>query len=309
MIEKPYVVLHGGFHKTATSHIQSKLTRNSGYLDKNGVRYIHHRDIRRRFTVPLQANAYQKIGLDWSPKISDLELAALTRNYFGSMDMVGVHRLVVSDENLAGHCGHCVKRGVLYRWQKRLILNFSQYFPFKVHEVHLGVRNYADFFAAAYVEFLRSVREKWFIDEAQMKQQVLENMPNWHSVLKTVLTAFPEAKLNVWRYEDFETMEPVILKGLAGEKIDISRLRDPKTSKKRPTASGRAVKELLRLFASEDPEKALESFGDLQEEFSREKGFARYDPWSAEERRHMTRMYDRDIARITLDPGIDLITV
>lgn len=307
MSAEPYVVLHGGFHKTATSHIQSKLARNAGHLAKRGVRYIHHRDLRKNFTVPLQANAYDQIGLDWSPKISDNELREITARFFAGLDDGTGQRLILSDENMAGHCGHCVKRGVLYRWRKKLILNFSGHIPFEVREVHLGLRNYADFFSAAYVEFLRSVRQQWFIDEDQMKRQVLENMPNWHGVLKTVRTAFPKARIVIWRYEDFGNLEPGILKGLCGEAVNPAKLRDAKEANKRPTASGRAVAELLRLMALVGPEEALEQRTALQEEFARSKGFDRYDPWSEAERRHLLQTYARDIARIADDPAFELL--
>lgn len=307
MSEPPHVILHGGFHKTATSHIQSKLARNAGHMEKRGVRYVHHRDLRKNFTVPLQANAYDKIGLDWSPKITDGELAALASAFFDPLRQSNTPRIILSDENMAGHCGHCVKRGVLYRWRKKLILGFAEHIPFEVREVHLGLRNYADFFAAAYVEFLRSVREQWFIDEDQMKRQVLENMPNWHGILKTVRTAFPNARIVVWRYEDFGALEPTILQGLCGETVDPAKLRNAKEANTRPTASGRAVEELLRLMAMIGPQEALEQRVALQEEFARSKGFARYDPWTEAERRHLTHTYGRDVARIADDPEFTLL--
>ncbi len=306
-MSRPRLVLHGGFHKTATSHIQSLLARNSGLLERKGVQYVHHRDTRKRLTVPVQCNVYNAIGMDWNPKISDDELHEMTGLFFDELISKGGERLILSDENMAGHCGHCVKRGMLYRWRRRLIEVFSLQFPYPVSEVHLGLRNYADFFASAYVEYLRSVTGQWFVDERMMRRQVLETMPSWHNVLKSVVTLFPDAKVTVWRYEDFRNIDQRILSNLCGSQVDVAKLKLPKDTNKRPTASGRAVSELLQLIHRDGADQALAKRVELQEKYPRGKEFGSYDPWTPEERAHLTRMYDRDIEDIRANPDICVV--
>lgn len=309
MTARPYIVLHGGFHKTATSHIQSMMARNSKLLERAGVQYVHHRDTRKRLTVPVQCNVYNSLGMDWDPKISDEELRAMTGAFLAELYAENPKRLILSDENMAGHCGHCVKRGVLYRWRRRLLEVFAEQFDGSVREVHLGLRNYADFFASAYVEYLRSVTGQWFVDERMMRRQVLENMPSWHNILKSVITLFPGAKVYVWRYEDFRQMDRKILANLCGPGVDISQMQEPKDRNKRPTASGRAVAELLQLIHKDGADAALEQRVALQEKYPRGNDFGSYDPWTTAERAHLTRMYDRDIAEIRDNPDITLIEV
>ena len=309
MTRRPHLVLHGGFHKTATSHIQSILARNSKMLEREGVSYVHHRDMRKRFTVPVQCNVYNAIGMDWNPKISDQELAGMTGAFFDELLASGPERIILSDENMAGHCGHCVKRGMLYRWRRKLIEVFAAQFPYGVGEVHLGVRNYADFFASAYVEYLRSVQGQWFVDEPLMRKQVLEVMPSWHNILKSIVTFFPGAKVYVWKYEDFRKIDQIILANLCGPEIDVQKLKEPKDKNKRPTASGRAVAELLHLIHKEGAEYALEQRLALQEKFPRGPEFGSYDPWPANERAHLTRVYERDIEDIRANPDINFLSV
>jgi len=294
MTKRPTLVLHGGFHKTATSHIQSVLARNAKYLSRSGVHYVHHRDTRKRLTVPVQCNVYNTLGMDWDPKISDAELKVLTAEFFEDLFASGAERLILSDENMAGHCGHCVKRGVLYRWRRKLLEVFAAQFPGGVDEVHLGIRNYADFFASAYVEYLRSVSGQWFVDERAMRRQVTENMPNWHNVL-------------VWRYEDFSRLDSRVLSNLCGGQVDVSGLKPPKENNKRPTASGRAVAELLQLIHRDGADTALGQRVALQERFPRGAVFRNYDPWTAGERAHLTRIYERDVAAIRANPAIELL--
>lgn len=306
-MSRPTLVLHGGFHKTATSHIQSLLARNAKMLDRAGVHYLHHRDMRKRLTVPVQCNVYTSVGMDWDPKISDAELADMTRAFFDEVLDTKAGRVILSDENMAGHCGHCVKRGVLYRWRRKLIEVFSAQFPYPVSEVYLGVRNYADFFASAYVEYLRSVQGQWFVDEAIFRRNVLENMPSWHNVLKSIVTLFPEAQVTVWKYEDFRDLDTEILGLLCGPDIDVSKLKEPKDKNKRPTASGRAVAELLALIHSNGAEYALNERVALQEKYPRGKEYGSYDPWTARERAHLTQVYERDIDDIRANPAIRVL--
>lgn len=307
MTDRPYLVLHGGFHKTATSHIQSMLARNAKMLERAGVHYVHHRDTRKRMTVPVQCNVYNKLGMDWDPKISDAELHEMTGTFLAELEATGAQRIILSDENMAGHCGHCVKRGVLYRWRRKLIEGFAQQFPRGVDEVHLGVRNYADFFASAYVEYLRSVTGQWFVDERMMRRQVIENMPSWHNILKSVVTLFPGAKVYVWRYEDFRRIDMQILANLCGPEIDVSKLKAPKDKNKRPTASGRAVTELLQLIHKDGADFALSQRVALQEQFPRGPDFGSYDPWLPNERSHLTRTYERDMDEICANPDIIVV--
>ena len=306
-MSRPALVLHGGFHKTATSHIQSLLARNSKLLERSGVQYLHHRDTRKRLTVPVQCNVYTKVGMDWDPKISDVELSEMTRAFFDEVLETEAGRIILSDENMAGHCGHCVKRGVLYRWRRKLIEAFAAQFPYPVAEIYLGVRNYADFFASAYVEYLRSVQGQWFVDEPVFRRNVLQNMPSWHNILKSVVTLFPEARVTVWKYEDFRKLDQEILHLLCGPDVDVAKLKEPKDKNKRPTASGRAVAELLTLIHSKGAEYALNERVALQEKYPRGKEYGSYDPWTERERRHLTQIYERDIEDIRANPAISVL--
>lgn len=308
-MSEPYVVLHGGFHKTATSHIQSTLGRNENMLRKKGVSYIHHRETRKELTVPCQLYVYEQQGLNYRTKYTDAELAEKTGAFFAEVLKDDPKRLILSEENMAGHCGHCVKRGLLYVWRDQLIETFARQFPVPVKEVHLGIRNYADFFASAYIEYLRSLGPGRFIDEPTMRKRVLEHMPSWHKALKAVMVAFPQASLTVWTFEDFRHLDTRVLANLIGPEIDVGKLKPPNNKNKRPSASGRAVAELLQLIHREGVESAMAQRVELQEKFPRGPEFGGYDPWTPRERAHLSKIYERDIEAIRNDPDIEMLNV
>lgn len=303
----PHVVLHGGFHKTATSHIQSVLSRNAKALARQGVVYVPHRDIRKEVTVPCQLRVYEQLGRDYRTKYTEAELAARTGAFFGGLARKEPRRVILSEENMAGHCGHCVKRGLLYVWREQMIAAFAAQIPWPVREVHLGVRNYADFFASAYVEYLRSLKSGPFTDPREMRRQVLAHMPDWAKALGSVRRAFPDARLIVWPYERFRQIDVAVLQNLCGEGVEAESLTPPGERNKRPTASGRAVHELVQMIHRDGVEAAVAQRVKIQKGYPRGHKHGGWDPWTVQERAHLTRIYARDLAAISADPDIEVL--
>ena len=303
----PYVVVHGGVHKTATSYVQSILQRNAGRMAKSGVHYIHHRDTRKEFTYPCQLNGYEKLGKNYRTKFPDDKLRKQTRKFFKKVAAKPGDRIILSDENMPGHCGQCVNAGVLYQRRDVLIPIFAREIPYPVREVHLALRNYADFFASAYVEFLRSASGDNLITEAQMKLKLLSNLPSWSGLLEVVRDAFPDAELILWRHEDFGALSQRIIQNLCGPDIDTGKLVEPKRSRGRPSASHRAVQELLIEISRVGGDAGLEKRVEIQERYPRGKEYPGYDPWAEHERDHLMRTYARDMEEIAKMSGVTIL--
>lgn len=305
----PEVVIHGGVHKTATSHIQSILQRNAGRLRKNGVYYVHHRDTRKEYTVPVQLNGYEKIGMDFEPKVTDAELAEMAKAFFAKIEAGPGERIVLSDENMAGHSGHCVKRGFIYRWRKMLLPIFAQHIPYPVTEIHLAVRNYADFFASTFVEFLRSATGEKVISEERMKRAVLSNLPSWTGLIDLMLKTFPDAQIIIWRHEDFRALSDTVIANLCGPGIDPDTLATPNRKRGRPSASHRAIKEILIEIERNGGDAALARRVEIQETYPRGPEYPGYDPWTENERAHLTRLYEKDVADIAMRKRVTYLEV
>jgi hypothetical protein len=276
-------------------------------LHKNRVFYVHHRETRKELTIPCQLYVYEKKGQNYRVKYNDTELSEKTGAFFANLLKNECKRIILSEENMAGHCGHCVKRGLLYAWRDKLVSTFARQFPVSVNEVHLCIRNYADFFASAYTEYLRSLGPDRFVDEPIMRKRVLDHMPSWHDALVTVMNAFPKAQMTIWMFEEFHVLENNILANLIGPDVEVSKIKFPRTEKKRASASGRAVAELLQIIRDEGVEIAMEKRVELQEKYPRGTQYASYDPWTKFERHHLDEAYIRDIESIRADPNIRLL--
>ena len=305
--DTPFVVVHGGVHKTATSHIQAILQRNAGRMRKRGVHYVHHRDTRKKYTFPTQLNGYEKLGLDYKTKVPDALMAQKAAQFFDEIGAGPGERIVLSDENMPGHSGHCVRSGQLYNRRDVLIPIFARHIPYPVTEVHLAIRNYADFFASTFIEFLRSAKGENVIPEAQMKRAVLSNLPSWSGFVEVIEACFPQAHLTIWRHEDFRALSQTVIGNLCGPGIDIDALVSPKRKRGRPSASHRAVQELLIEIERSGGTAALARRVEIQDAFPRGPDYPGYDPWSASERAHLTRLYDRDVAEIGRRDRVSLL--
>ncbi|MEI4195851.1 hypothetical protein [Roseovarius sp. E0-M6] len=303
----PYVVVHGGVHKTATSFIQGRLQRNAGRLRKSGVHYLNHRQVRKEYTFPSQLNGYEKIGLNYKTKVPDADLDTRARAFFGDIGAGPGERIILSDENMPGHSGHCVRSGKLYQRRNTLIPIFAEFIPYPVTEVHLALRNYADFFASTYVEFLRSATGRNVFPEAQMKRRVLSKVPSWARFIDLVQKSFPDAELILWRHEDFRDLSQRILANLCGPDIDVADLAVPQRNRGRPSASHRAVQEILIEIERSGGETALAKRVEIQEAFPRGPEFPGYDPWEPSERAHLSRVYDQDIETIRKKTGVQFL--
>jgi hypothetical protein len=311
---EPYVVLHGGFHKTASTYLQRILQRNSGFMRKRGVYYVHHREMRKNFTIPCHLNGAYNLGVGRKVKVDDASLCQTTEEFFMPISESNPERLILSDENLVGHCGHCVRFGRLYELRKPFLGAISKQIPYPVKEIHLSVRNYADFFSAAYVEYMRSMQAqsgtRQVVFQDRMVNKVINKLSSWNAVINQIKASFPEARLYIWTFEDFRKnpmLATQILGNIAGPAINVSKFRSPKDQNPRPTASQRAVDEIQKLMLSDGVQAAVDARRSIQEQYPRNIHYPGFDPWSAWERQHLTRLYEKDVARLAADSRITMV--
>ena len=217
---RPYVVVHGGVHKTATSHLQSILQRNAGRLQKRGVHYVHHRDVRKRLTVPVQRPmSTPSWGMDWDPQDFGCRAFGADRGILRRSARARDGRLIVSDENMAGHCGHCVQARMLYRWRRKLIHDLCRAVSLSRARGASGAAQLRGFLRLGLCRVLRSAQGQNVIPEARMKQGGAVAGAGWTGFVDEVRAGFPEARLILWRHEDFGALSARIIGNLCGPGI------------------------------------------------------------------------------------------
>lgn len=300
-----HAVLHGGFHKTATTHLQNLLEENAPWLGRQSVYVVPHLKLRKHITFPSQLDAYRQLKMHRRTRFSEDELQGFADAFFAEPLALKPRRMILSDENIPGLPAHCVTDGALYRHRKTFFACFAKRLPLPVSEAFFAVRGYADFYASAYVEYLRAATATTrgrMITPEEMRRNVLAVLPTWAAVLADFADAFAGTRIHVWRFEDFAALRPRILQLFCGEGVDAARLKEPGETRPRPTASGRAVEELVLISETEGAAAMAVRAKEVQDLFPHGGRNGRFDPWSAAERAHLETLYRRDWDAIRADP-------
>jgi hypothetical protein len=131
------LALHLGVHKTATTHIQSRLLNSRDALRKDGIGYVKLGRLRRTLT--------EKLGRrDFSARevIADLK---------GDLEC---DRLILSDENILGGPNRPADNRIYPHAQARVAKVLETFAAYEV-EIYVTLRDYPDYFASRYAEALR----------------------------------------------------------------------------------------------------------------------------------------------------------
>ncbi len=300
-------MLHGGFHKTATTYLQRLLEDNDAWLGGQSVYMVPHLKLRKHITFPSQLDAYRNLKIRRRTKFSEEELRGFTEAFFREPIARAPARMILSDENIPGLPAHCVTTGKLYEHRRMFFKCFAKRIPVPITDAFFAVRNYADFFASSYVEYLRAATTTTtgVMDTPEaMKRNVFAALPDWRKVFEDFMDVFPGVRLHVWRFEEFRDLTPQILSGLCGEGVDVSKLKPPKERNARPSASARAVEELVLISELQGAAAMAEHAKTVQDMYPQSADYERFDPWTAGERAHLTALYDRDWSALCEDDRI-----
>ncbi|MEM1363910.1 MAG: hypothetical protein AAGF94_19805, partial [Pseudomonadota bacterium] len=178
-------VLHGGFHKTATTYLQRLLEDNEEWLGAQSVYVVPHLKLRKHITFPSQLDAYKKLKIKRRTQYSEAELQGFQDAFFKEPLAFKPTRMILSDENLPGLPAHCVTTGKLYEYRRKFFEAFARRMPLPITDAFFAVRNYADFFASSYVEYLRAATTTTtgHMDKPEaMRRNVLGSVPSWKNV-------------------------------------------------------------------------------------------------------------------------------
>jgi hypothetical protein len=282
----PYTVLHVGFQKAAAAQIQQALRHSDKKLEKRGVHYVHLRDLRK------------KLG----SQITQAETSAVAK-FFSNVRRRDPKRLILSDENLLGPFNHCVRTGRLYQHQSPFISQFASEVPFPIREVHIAIQNYADFFAAAYVQYIRALKphNTNFITSRTTCLRVFDHLFGWPDVIDTLTTYFPDAQIFIWRHEDFKAHPDLaagVLNNLVGEVMEPDPFRIKAVSSNRGTFSGQAMAVLEQLALTHGVGALVSARKEIRSNYPTGVDRPEFDPFLTWEKSHLDNL---------LQSGVDLL--
>lgn len=183
-----------------------------------------------------------------------------------------------SDENILGTC----KEGLALYPDPASAL---AYFGDCGLRIFLCVRSYDTFLVSAWGERLWHHRFEPF--RAELPQR------RWTHVVSDIRAKLPDVPVHVWRYEDYRQSAREIAQYFAGGAIAAfgpELEADPKSG-----FSAEAVEQMDRYRGSRLGKTRIHR---LRERYPVGERFERYDPWSAEQKAQLRRMYAEDVERL-----------
>lgn len=282
------ITLHFGAHKTATTHLQSVLSRNQKALRLAGQKYFGPVQIRQH-----RGGVQRFLRLDEPKQVRDERLAELS----------GPHsKVLLSEENFAGRIlanqGKRTGRRPYPRADQRF---FALAQGLADHRLHLAfaVRNPATFLVSAYSQVLFAGQfDRWdnFVDHIDFE------VFRWFPMIAGIANSGLCESITIWPYERYRVDFDKILVALLGEghpPIDADIQRETHVG-----LSAAAV-EACEKWNAEGYKGHLGVIA--REDFPVSDAHPRFQPWSPGQLKIAQSAYLDDLTKIAALPNVNFI--
>lgn len=278
-----------GAHKTASSHLQQSLLDAQTQLAAQDVALVPPKTVRADLTP---VSALVRDGI--SPDIGHGAGAAFLSLHAGDAATV-----VLMDENILGSTDRkmLMRKTRLYPWAHHRLGRIIALFPDHDIEIGLAVRSPATFLTSCWSE---SLHHGAYTPFRQFIKGVDPLALSWDALAHRLHEASPQARMLVWRYEDYQALFPRLVTRLLGDRA--SAHITPVERVMRPGLSQEAAQWLDR---AENPDKS--AVLAARKRFPKAEGAPGLDPWAPADHAAMSRAYTKDIARLSAKPHVELL--
>ncbi len=195
------IILHLGAHRTASTHVQGVLGKNTALLAKAGIAAPCQDEVKDALTKPLSARI---------PSV---------RAGFRQLNIgAGLETVVISDENLLGFLNSIFTHGEFYPDTARRLAKLRAMLPVDPVKIVVAIRPYESFFASAYGRWLAPGR--MVLPRATVAELALGLKRGWGDVLGEIEGAFPESELLISEYSPDPGFGPAQLRAMLGTLAD-----------------------------------------------------------------------------------------
>lgn len=195
----PEIVLHVGFHKTASTYLQSVLEASIDRLHAAEIGYVTLAEMRRDITPRVR-----RPGV-FGTRLRAGVRAVLARNK-------SCTRLVLSDENLSGGSRELID-GSFYAPIFDRTVRLADALGSADVQVMIATRSYDSYVSSLYCEHLR---QSGFISPTDYVEAAHVERLNWSAIIGGLCRHFGEDRITMWRFEDFPEIEEDVLRAMTG---------------------------------------------------------------------------------------------
>ena len=285
--------IHLGAHKTATTHLQDTLLAHRDQLAQKGIDYIPREvlgPLQRRYANPNH----------WRRRFWSAPLAYQFRRHIDALRN-GAETVMLSDEDLLGYSDDLLAPGLYPSFRGAHLVNaLSRGASVKLF---LGIRAYDKLLPSAYAQMLKTFapRPEW---ASRIGDAVLDAPPSWPDLIERLLSAFPNASLQVWQHEEYRVHWQEILTEFAGRDVGAFPDLPPPARTTSPSHEAiRKAEDLDRSLSVQDRRARVKRI--YYEELPAGSGRSPFHPYRPETAAALQQKYAQDLQRIERDyPGM-----
>jgi len=272
--------IHIGAHKTATTHLQDLLAKNSDEIQQNGMQYVTRKAIR-------QSKIRMKPGrMDWRLAFGGRPMINYLKNRFDPI-LNGSDCVVLSDENILGSPRELLCLPIYPRANRRIktlsVLNYNA----DVY-VYLSIRRFDEIVTSAYAQEIRNYPVAGGFEP--IKDQVIMHIPYWSDFVSRLVKIVPENRLKIWKFEDFIQDPDTIVQKFLGLKLThFENVAIPHSTR---TPSWEAIKEIETKSNFSDVQKYRQEVQDI---IQQDDGVTKFSPFNDSSRKQIFSIYEQDI--------------
>jgi len=195
------IILHLGAHRTASTHVQGVLGKNTALLAAARIFAPSQDAVKTALTKPLGAR-----------------IPSLRAGFRALMNGEKPETVVISDENLLGFLNSIFTHGQFYPDTARRMAQLRAMLPVDPAKIVIAIRPYESFFASAYGRWLAPHR--MVLARPALAELVRGLARGWVDVLDEVAAVFPESELLISEYSSNPRFGPALLKAILGPLAD-----------------------------------------------------------------------------------------
>ena len=277
LFKRTSIVIHVGVHKTATTHLQSRLFNSRKELEKKGITYLKLGLVRKVLTRKLQRRNFK----------NEAVIAALS-------PWLKNKRLLISDENIIGSL-KAPDSGKLYpkafNRMKRIMDALSDFNP----EVYVTLRSYEDYMISRYSEFLRN---NDYMPFDNYYQSIDYQTVNWLCLLNDLYRAGCK-NLIVSEFSDTLEKEDDYIAMLLGGRVTVTAASQG--AEIRRARVSQEILDAIKSYALVYPDRPTKMLMRFFDSHSPQSGLTKFIPFSDEQRKILSENYQNDLLKIKSD--------
>lgn len=283
--------LHLGAPKTATTHLQDILELHRNDLFKQDIDFVPRpklvdENFPRAITL-ISKNLYKYPA--FARYFIKRKLTSLRS---------GSSKLIISEENLIGGIDFFRDNDFPFPKMESRIRALNTLTSWTKLHIFLAIRSPDTLLPSGYAQTLRTRLVPGGFDG--VKEKALHRPPSWTDVISRIKAIIPDAKLTVWRFEDYIANVDQVISILCGS--ELNNIRDIPV----PAITRSPSKQAITAIEKHSPELTIKQHKtEARKIIDEDNGGSKFQPFNAEETSFLKNFYRKDIEELNKRfPGV-----